>query len=85
MSIFWLNDPTVLFQEIPDKFTFIDKLNFIFLGGVVLSIILVLLLIKIVFCGIGGLIVTYIHSKFSYKWLRNNFNICLYQNIPMAM
>ena len=43
MSIFWLNDPTVLFQEIPDKFTFIDKLNFIFLGGVVLSIILVLL------------------------------------------
>ena len=43
MSIFWLNDPTVLFQEIPDKLTFIDKLNFIFLGGVVLSIILVLL------------------------------------------
>ena len=31
MSIFWLNDPTVLFQEIPDKLTFIDKLNLIFL------------------------------------------------------
>ena len=30
MSIFWLNDPTVLFQEIPDKLTFIDKLNLIF-------------------------------------------------------
>lgn len=43
MSIFWLNDPTVLFQEIPDKLTFIDKLNFIFLGGLILSIILVLL------------------------------------------
>ena len=43
MSIFWLNDPTVLFQEIPDKLTFIDKLNLIFLSGLILSIILVLL------------------------------------------
>ena len=25
MSNFWLNDPTILFQEIPDKFTFIDN------------------------------------------------------------
>ena len=39
------------------------------------NIVLFLLLIKITFCAIGGLIVTYIHSKFSYKWLRNNFNI----------
>ena len=39
------------------------------------NIVLFLLLIKIIFCAFGGLIVTYIHSKFSYKWLRNNFNI----------
>ena len=39
------------------------------------NIVLFLLLIKIAFCAIGGLIVTYIHSKFSYKWLRNNFNM----------
>jgi hypothetical protein len=43
MSNFWLNDPTILFQEIPDKFTFIDKLNYIFLFSMVFSIILVLL------------------------------------------
>ena len=39
------------------------------------NIVLVFLLVKILFCALGGLIVTYIHSKFSYKWLRNNFNI----------
>jgi len=37
MSNFWLNDPTILFQEIPDKFTFIDKLNYIFLFSIVFS------------------------------------------------
>ena len=34
------------------------------------NIVLFLLLIKIIFCALGGLIVTYVHSKFSYKWLR---------------
>ncbi len=55
-----------------------DLLEFITLAYKKLSaqnIVLVYLLIKIVFCATGGLIVTYIHSKFSYKWLRNNFNI----------
>ena len=47
------------------------------------NIILVFLLFKIVFCGIGGLIVTYIHSKFSYKWLRNNFNIYVGITLPV--
>ncbi len=47
------------------------------------NIILFLLLIKIVFCAIGGLIVTYIHSKFSYKWLRNNFNIYVGITLPV--
>jgi len=47
------------------------------------NIVLVLLLIKIVFCAIGGLIVTYIHSKFSYKWLRNNFNIYVGITLPV--
>ena len=35
------------------------------------------------FCAIGGLIVTYIHSKFSYKWLRNNFNIYVGITLPV--
>ena len=39
------------------------------------NIVLVFLLVKIFFCAIGGLIVTFVHSKFSYKWLRNNFNL----------
>ena len=47
------------------------------------NIVLFLLLIKIVFCAIGGLIVTYIHSKFSYKWLRNNFNIYVGITLPV--
>jgi len=63
-----------------------DLLEILFLAYKKLSaqdIILVLLLIKIVFCGIGGLIVTYIHSKFSYKWLRNNFNIYVGITLPV--
>ena len=63
-----------------------DFLEILFLAYKKLSaqnIILVLLLIKIVFCGIGGLIVTYIHSKFSYKWLRNNFNIYVGITLPV--
>ena len=47
------------------------------------NIVLFLLLIKIVFCAIGGAIVTYIHSKFSYKWLRNNFNIYVGITLPV--
>ena len=47
------------------------------------NIVLFLLLIKIVFCAIGGLIITYIHSKFSYKWLRNNFNIYVGITLPV--
>ena len=63
-----------------------DFLEILFLSYKKLSaqnIILFLLLIKIVFCGIGGLIVTYIHSKFSYKWLRNNFNIYVGITLPV--
>ena len=47
------------------------------------NIVLFLLLIKIVFCAIGGLIVTFIHSKFSYKWLRNNFNLYVGITLPV--
>ena len=47
------------------------------------NITLFLLLIKIVFCAAGGLIITYIHSKFSYKWLRNNFNIYVGITLPV--
>jgi hypothetical protein len=43
MSTFWINNPKVLFQEIPEKLTFIDKLNLIFLASLVFSIILVLI------------------------------------------
>lgn len=47
------------------------------------NIVIFLLLIKIVFCAFGGLIVTYIHSKFSYKWLRNNFNLYVGITLPV--
>ena len=47
------------------------------------NIVLFLLLIKIGFCAVGGLIVTYVHSKFSYKWLRNNFNIYVGLTLPV--
>jgi len=47
------------------------------------NIVLVLLLIKILFCAAGGLIVTYTHSKFSYKWLRNNFNLYVGITLPI--
>ena len=47
------------------------------------NIVLFLLLIKIGICAVGGLIVTYIHSKFSYKWLRNNFNIYVGITLPV--
>ena len=47
------------------------------------NIVLFLLVIKIAFCAFGGLIITYIHSKFSYKWLRNNFNIYVGVTLPV--
>ena len=47
------------------------------------NIVLFLLVIKIAFCALGGLIITYIHSKFSYKWLRNNFNIYVGVTLPV--
>ena len=43
MNKFWLNNPLVLFQEIPDNLEFVDKLNLIFLVSLVISIILVLI------------------------------------------
>tara|TARA_B100000767_G_C19702231_1_gene508937 strand:- start:185 stop:859 length:675 start_codon:yes stop_codon:yes gene_type:complete len=47
------------------------------------NIVLFLLLIKIAFCALGGLIVTYTHSKFSYNWLRNNFNLYVGITLPI--
>ena len=47
------------------------------------NIVLFLLLIKIFFCAAGGMIVTYTHSKFSYKWLRNNFNLYVGITLPI--
>jgi len=47
------------------------------------NIVLFLLLIKIFFCALGGLIVTYSHSLFSYKWLRNNFNLYVGVTLPI--
>ena len=47
------------------------------------NIVLFLLLIKIFFCAVGGLIVTYTHSKFSYRWLRNNFNLYVGITLPI--
>ena len=47
------------------------------------NIVLVFLLVKIFFCAIGGLIVTFVHSKFSYKWLRNNFNLYVGITLPV--
>ena len=47
------------------------------------NIVVVLLLIKIFFCALGGLIVTFVHSKFSYKWLRNNYNLYVGITLPV--
>ena len=47
------------------------------------NIVIVFLLVKIGFCALGGLVVTYIHSKFSYKWLRNNFNLYVGITLPV--
>ena len=63
-----------------------DLLEFIFLAYKKLSaenIQLLLLVIKIFVCAIGGLIITISHSFFSYKWLRNNFNLYVGVALPV--
>ena len=63
-----------------------DLLEFIFLAYKKLSaenIQLLLLVIKIFVCAIGGLIITISHSFFSYKWLRNNFNLYVGVALPI--
>ena len=44
---------------------------------------LLLFLIKLPICGIGGLLITLSHSVFSYSWLRNNFNIYVGITLPV--
>ena len=63
-----------------------DLLEFIFLAYKKLSaenIQLLLLVIKIFVCAIGGLIITISHSFFSYRWLRNNFNLYVGVALPI--
>ena len=63
-----------------------DLLEFIFLAYKKLSaenLQLLLLVIKIFVCAIGGLIITISHSFFSYKWLRNNFNLYVGVALPI--
>ena len=62
---------------------FLDILIFAYKKLSTQNITLVLLLVKIFFCALGGLIVTYIHSRFSYKWLRNNFNLYVGVVLPI--
>ena len=55
-----------------------DFIEFIFLAYKKLSaenLQILLLVIKIFVCAAGGLIITISHSFFSYKWLRNSFNL----------
>lgn len=77
MSVFWLNDPSVLFKEIPDNITFIDKLNIIFLVSIVISIILVLInnfeLSYLALAIIVG-IITFIIYEHKYVYNVENFN-----------
>ena len=63
-----------------------DLLEFIFLAYKKLSaenIQLFLLFIKILVCAVGGLIITISHSFFSYKWLRNSFNLYVGVALPI--
>ena len=45
---------------------------------------LLLFLVKLPICGIGGLLITLSHSVFSYSWLRNNFNIYVGIILPIV-
>ena len=47
------------------------------------NIQLLLLVIKVFLCAIGGLIITVSHSFFSYQWLRNNFNLYVGIALPI--
>ena len=63
-----------------------DILELIFLAYKKLSaenLQLFLLIIKIFVCAIGGLIITISHSFFSYKWLRNSFNLYVCISLPI--
>ena len=63
-----------------------DILEFIFLAYKKLSaenLQILLLVIKIFVCAAGGLIITISHSFFSYKWLRNNFNLYVGVALPI--
>ena len=63
-----------------------DLLEFIFLAYKKLSaenVQLFLLIIKIFVCAVGGLIITISHSFFSYKWLRNSFNLYVGIALPI--
>ena len=63
-----------------------DFIEFIFLAYKKLSaenLQLFLLVIKIFVCAIGGLIITISHSFFSYKWLRNSFNLYVGVALPI--
>ena len=63
-----------------------DILQFIFLAYKKLSaenLQILLLVIKIFVCAAGGLIITISHSFFSYKWLRNSFNLYVGLVLPI--
>ena len=63
-----------------------DILQFIFLAYKKLSaenLQILLLVIKIFVCAAGGLIITISHSFFSYKWLRNSFNLYVGLALPI--
>ena len=63
-----------------------DILQFIFLAYKKLSaenLQILLLVIKIFVCAAGGLIITISHSFFSYKWLRNSFNLYVGVALPI--
>tara|TARA_B100000686_G_scaffold343607_1_gene424745 strand:- start:648 stop:1322 length:675 start_codon:yes stop_codon:yes gene_type:complete len=63
-----------------------DLLEFIFLAYKKLSaenLQILLLVIKIFVCAAGGLIITISHSFFSYKWLRNSFNLYVGVALPI--
>jgi len=63
-----------------------DLVEFLFLAYKKLSsdnIELLLLVIKIFFSAIGGIIITVSHSFFSYQWLRNNFNLYVGVSLPV--
>ena len=42
-----------------------------------------MLVLKIFVCALGGLIITISHSFFSYKWLRNSFNLYVGISLPI--